>query len=109
MLRESTQIADNEVDLKDVTQGLSEGTQIPNAEALVNFAEAIVGRDKAKIAETRQVVFEALGNDATVDAAFVRIADTIGIPYETAAQGQDVPEIREDAGVNNFYRVQEAG
>ena len=117
MLRESTQITDNEVDLKDVTQGLSEGTQIPNAEALINFAEAIVGRDKAKIAETRQVVFEALGNDATVDAAavasafhgFVRIADTIGIPYETAAQGQDVPEIREAAGVNNFYRVQEAG
>ena len=117
MLRESTQIADTEVELKDVTEGLSDGTQIPNAEALVNFAEAIVSRDCARIAETRKVVFDTLGNDATVDAGavasafhgFARIADTIGIPYDTAAQGQDAPEIREAAGINDFYRIQQAG
>ena len=116
MLRESTQIAENEVDLSDVVGGLSDATNIPNAEALVNFAEAIVGRENDKIAKARQVLFDELGNDATVDAAattsafhgFVRIADAIGIPYTTAAQGKVVPEIREAAGVNNFYRVQEA-
>lgn len=114
MLRESTQIADNEVDLKDVTQGLSAGTQIPDAEVLVNFAEAIVSRKAGAIAKARQAVFAALGNDATVDAAaiaaafhgFVRIADAIGIPYDSAAQGQDVPEIREEVGINDFHRVQ---
>ena len=117
MLRESTQIADNEVNLKDVTQGLSEGTQIPNAAVLVNFAEAIVSRDPANIAATRQVVSDTLGNDATVDAAavvsafhgFVRISDSIGIPYPTAVLGQDAPEMREEAGINDFYRIQEAG
>ncbi len=117
MLRESTQIADNEVNLKDVTAGLSDGTQIPNAEVLVNFAEAIVSRDSTRIAEARQVVADTLGNDATVDAAavvsafhgFVRIADSIGIPYTTAVLGQDAPEIREEAGINDFYRIQETG
>jgi|TARA_B100000315_G_C14562731_1_gene581348 hypothetical protein len=117
MLRESTQIADNQVDLKDVTQGLSDGTQIPNADVLVNFAESIVSRDIARIAAARLAVADTLGNDAMVDAAavasafhgFVRIADAIGIPYTTAAQGQDVPEIREAAGINDFYRIQEAG
>ena len=115
MLRESTQISDNEVDLKDVTAGLSEGTQIPDAEVLVNYAEAIVSRDRARIAKTRNAVMAVMGNDATVDAAatalafhgFVRIADIIGIPYDSAAQGQDVPEIREEAGINDFYRIKE--
>jgi len=117
MLRESTQIADNEVELKDVTQGLSDGTQIPHAEVLVNFAEAVVSRNPDQIIAARQVVSDTLGNDSAVDAAavisafhgFVRIADGIGIPYNTAAQGQDVPEIREAAGINDFYRIQEAG
>jgi hypothetical protein len=35
----------------------------------------------------------------------VRIADAIGIPYTAAAQGRDVPELREQAGINAFYRV----
>ena len=116
MLRESTQITNTQVNLQDVTGGLSKGTQIPHAEILLNFAEAIVKRDVAMISNTRNIVFETLGNDVTVDAAavasafhgFVRIADTIGIPYDTAAQGQDVPEIRETTGINNFYRIQEA-
>ena len=33
------------------------------------------------------------------------IADAIGIPYTTAARGSDAPEVREQAGVNQFYRV----
>ena len=82
---------------------------------LINFAEAIVSRNIRRIAKTRQIVFGMLGNNATVDAAatasafhgFVRIADTIGIPYKTAAQGRDDPEIREATGINKFYRVQE--
>ena len=54
-----------------------------------------------------------LGEAGLVDAAavvgafhgFVRIADAIGIPYTGAAQGRDVPELREQAGINDFYRV----
>jgi hypothetical protein len=39
----------------------------------------------------------------------VRIADSTGIPYTTAAGGRDRPEIREAAGVNDFYRVRMPG
>jgi hypothetical protein len=38
---------------------------------------------------------------------FVRVADATGIPYTTAAQGRDAPDIRSRAGVNDFYRVRE--
>ena len=36
---------------------------------------------------------------------FVRIADAIGIPYETAGFGNDAAEIREEAGINQFHRI----
>jgi hypothetical protein len=36
---------------------------------------------------------------------FVRLADAIGIPYTTAAGGRDLPDLREAAGINAFYRV----
>ena len=70
-------------------------------------------RDEARIAAARAVLRKALGWPGLVDAAaivgafhgFVRIADAIGIPYTTAARGGDVPELRERAGVNEFYRV----
>jgi hypothetical protein len=113
MLRESAQIVSNKVNLKDVTQGLSGETRIPNAKILMDYAEAIVSRDTNTIEMTRGIVFDVLGNDAMVDAAavasafhgFVRIADTIGIPYDKVAQGQDVSEMQEEAGINKFYRI----
>ena len=115
MLRESVKETNTEVNFLDATQGLSESTNIPNARELIDFAEAIVSRDEGGIHITRNKVLEEMGNDATVDAAaiasvfhgFVRIADTIGIPYKTAAQGQDDPEIRKAAGINKFYRIKE--
>jgi|TARA_B100000315_G_scaffold259974_1_gene318436 hypothetical protein len=117
MLRESSQISKNEIELRDVTAGLTDGTQIPQAELLVGLAETIVARDAPGAAGARDSLQDVLGNDAVVDAVaitsafhgFVRIADAIGIPYTTAAQGQDAPEVREEAGINDFYRIKEAG
>jgi hypothetical protein len=40
---------------------------------------------------------------------FVRLADAIGIPYTGAAFGQDVPELRAAAGINEFYRLRPPG
>ena len=45
MLRESSKISEIEINLKDVTAGLSEATRIPQAAQLVALAEAIVARD----------------------------------------------------------------
>ncbi len=114
MLRESSKISNEAVDLKDVSNGLSAGTAIAHAPILIEFAEAVVARDLARIAAAREAVRKAMGDAPFVDAAavaaafhgFVRIADSIGIPYKTAAAGEDVPDVREAAGVNNFFRLQ---
>lgn len=115
MLRESMQAGGKQVDVAGVSQGFDESVEIPHVAALVEFAEAVVARDEARTAKAREVLRKALGEAGLVDAAatvgafhgFVRIADATGIPYTTAAQGRDAPEIRSRAGVNDFYRVRE--
>ena len=114
MLRESMQISGKAVDVRGVTGGFDADVQIDHAAALVDFAEAVVLRDARRTAAARAALRRALGVAGLVDAAavvaafhgFVRIADSIGIPYTTAAQGRDAPDIRERAGINAFYRVQ---
>jgi hypothetical protein len=114
MLRESMQVSGKEIDVRGVTQGFDEGVDIPHAAALAEFAEAVVLRDAPRTAAARAGLRGALGDAGLVDACavvgafhgFVRIADAIGIPYTTAAQGRDVPELREEAGINRFHRVQ---
>ena len=113
MLRESMQTQGRQVDLSGVTQGFDAGVDVPHAARLVDFAEAVVLRDTPRIEAARGNLIEALGEAGFVEAAavaaafpgFVRIADAIGIPYTTAARGADAPEVREEAGVNRFYRV----
>jgi len=117
MLRESVQRADGKVSVSDVTEGLSQATEIAQAPMLVEFAEAVVRRDRPTIDRARAAIEKAMGAQAMVDAAatvaafhgFVRIADTIGIPFTTAVRGADDPALRESAGINRFYRVQAAG
>lgn len=115
MLRESMQITGREVDVRGVSDGFEAGVDIPHAAQLVEFAEAVVLRDEARMDAARAALLAAIGSAGLVDAAavvgafhgFVRIADAIGIPYTTAARGGDVPELRERAGVNEFYRVRQ--
>jgi hypothetical protein len=107
------QISGKEVQVRGVTRGFDEGVDIPHAGALVAFAEAVVERDTGRTAAARAGLRAALGDAGLVDAAavvaafhgFVRLADAIGIPYTGAAGGRDVPELREEAGINAFYRV----
>ena len=115
MLRESMHIGGKEVDVRGVTQGVEHGVDIPHAGALLAFAEAVVSRDAVRIAAAREALRRALDEAAFVDVAavvgafhgFVRIADATGIPYTSAAGGRDVPALREEAGINAFYRVQD--
>ena len=102
-----------QVDVAGVTRGFGADVGIPHAAELVDFTEAVVLRDAARTDAARKTLLSALGEAGLVDAAavaaafhgFVRIADAIGIPYTTAARGNDAPEIRERAGINDFYRV----
>jgi DNA-binding PucR family transcriptional regulator len=96
-----------------VTRGRGDTVEVPHAAALLEFAEAVVQRDAQRTAAARGVLLAALGAAGMVDAAatvaafhgFVRIADTIGIPYVNAAFGQDLPELRAEAGIDAFYRL----
>lgn len=113
MLRESMLTEGKQVAVGGVTRGFEHGVDIPHATELIEFAEAVVLRDAERSAAARKALRVLLGDAGLVDAAavvaafhgFVRIADAIGIPYTTAARGQDVPELREEAGVNEFHRV----
>ena len=113
MLRESMQIEGQQVNLSSVTQGEDSGVAVPHAAQLLEFAESVVLRDAPRVAVVRAKLRAALGDAGLVDAAaitaafhgFVRIADATGIPYENAAGGVDRPEIRQAAGINDFYRV----
>lgn len=112
MLRESMQTEGKQVDLRGVTQGFGDSVDIAHAAELVEFAEAVVLRDAARIAAVRATLRTALGDAGFVDAAaiaaafhgFVRIADAIGIPHFTAANAPDLSELRAQAGINEFYR-----
>ncbi len=114
MLRESMQSEGKQVDVRGVTRGFDENVGIAHADALIDFTEAVVLGDAARTEAARATLRSALGDAGFVDACavvaafhgFVRIADAIGIPYTTAARGADAPELREQAGINEFYRVQ---
>jgi hypothetical protein len=68
--------------------GASSG--VPHAEALLAFAEAVVGTDDAALAEARAAVLRELGPEPLVDAAavasnferMVRVADATGTPLD---------------------------
>jgi hypothetical protein len=102
-----------EIDVSRVAKGFDDTVDIPHATELGEFAQAVALRDPARTEAARKRLRAALGEAAFVDAAavvaafhgFVRIADAIGIPYTTAARGRDLPELRAQAGVNDFYRV----
>ena len=113
MLRESSKISDQEVDLSNVTEGLSDDTSIPEAGIIVEFAEAVVSRDTARIAAARSAIQAKMSEEQLVDIAavaaafhgFVRVADANGIPYDTAVMGGDDPELRKEVGVDDFYAI----
>ena len=114
MLRESMHLSGLEVDVASVTRGFEATAAIPHAPELAGFAEAVVLREPARITAARAVLEKALGAAGLVDAAatvaafhgFVRLADAIGIPYTTAARGQDLPDLRAQAGITAFHRLQ---
>jgi dienelactone hydrolase len=117
MLRESSKISDAKFDLSNITEGLTSDTDIPNADLLIEFAEAVSLRDSGRIDAVRSKIVDEMGEDALVDSAaiaaafhgFVRVADAIGIPYDTAVMGHDDPELRKEVGIDNFYAVGERG
>ncbi|MBO6558584.1 MAG: hypothetical protein JJ934_12760 [Pseudomonadales bacterium] len=91
MLRVSMQVTERNIDLH-VINGEADGVaEVPFANELSDFAEAVASFDEEKLLPARQALLEAAGEAVLVDAAgvagnfqrMVRIADAMGIPVDS--------------------------
>ena len=113
MLRASTQVSGEAVNLNGIVEGNEVQTGLRGGEVLIRFAEASVGdsfddkADETRVA--REAVKDELGENSMVDAAgvianfqrMVRIADGTGIPLDTPV-AMMTSSIREDLGINEY-------
>ena len=91
MLRVSAMTTETEVDLQGVNgDAASAAMGIEYGAELMSFAESLAQRDEPGIARSRTALRQAAGDKVLVDAAgvaanfqrMVRIADSIGIPFD---------------------------
>ena len=96
-----------------MTQGAAVGDcGIPDGRLLIEFAEAILGGDKARLARVRAAILSTMGGAALVDAAGVaglfnaidRVADATGTPLEEA-KAVDTASLRDAIGIDEFDAV----
>lgn len=82
---------------------------VPHGDLLIEFGEAVLGDDDARLDRARSAVVVAMGDAALVDASGVaglfnaidRVADATGAPLEDWKAEQTV-EMRDDLGINRF-------
>ena len=85
---------------------------IPDGALLIDFAEAILGGDEARLARARAAIVAAMGAAALVDAAGIaglfnaidRVADATGAPLEEA-KAADTASLRDAIGINKFDAI----
>lgn len=114
MLRASAKNSDTDVDIQAIggdeesaDQGIEFGSQ------LMRFAEAVARRDVVSIAAARQALVDVAGTEVMVDAAgvaanfhrMVRIADSIGIPYD-AYESKTSKDIEQQLNLRSFVSSQ---
>ena len=113
MLRESYTKIGTSFEMHDITAGVSGETDIPHAQLLSAYAEAVYHRDGEAIGEKQSEIRHNLSDSAFIDCAaiaaafhgFVRVADGTGIPYEGAGGGTDTSDLRRAAGIDQFHRI----
>jgi hypothetical protein len=90
------------------------GSGIPNADLLVEFAEAVTLRDDVRLTAARGAIIEQMGGEALCDTAAVaalfnaidRVADSTGIPLEPE-KAEISAGMREQLGINQFGVIDE--
>ncbi len=114
MLRVSAQTNETDIDIQGVGGNAASADQgIEFGAELMQFAEAVARRDQAALPIARQALLDAAGSKVLVDAAgvaanfqrMVRIADSIGIPYDDTRSelGQ---QVRDDLQLTSFATAQ---
>ena len=109
MLSLSADASNTDVDLQLINGDTNVSDGIPHSTLLMQFAEAVAGRDPGNIATTRQALYDAAGNDVVVDAAavagnfqrMVRIADSTGIPVD-GLMAEANADVRDQLGLNEL-------
>ena len=108
MLRGSSAVAGESVDLTAIAHGSGTDSGVPGGRALLRLVEAAL-RDPAALPEAREEVQALLGENALVDAAgvignfqrMVRIADSTGIPVDGRMAAASA-EVRETLHLNEL-------
>ena len=108
LLRASSKAKGESFDLSLIVGKPGDGN-IAHGALLVAFAEAVLGVDDERLADTQSRIRAALGDAALVDAAAIvatfnaidRVADATGIQIEDA-RAQATADIRAALGINAF-------
>ena len=108
MLRASSNAKGENLDLSLIVGKPGDGN-IPHGALLVAFAEAVLGVDNERLADTRSRIRITMGDAALVDAAAIvatfnaidRVADATGIQLEEA-RAQATADVRAALGINAF-------
>jgi len=91
MLRESIKADGQSIDLEGLADpDCKEIAGLAHSRELIEFSDAFISRDPQRLAEARDGLEQAMGNECLVDAAgvasnfqrMVRIADGTGIPVD---------------------------
>ena len=109
LLRASGVTHGKDYDLDAVTGGGQGDAGVSHGPLLVEFAEAVLGEDDARLARVRETLNAALGPAGLVDAAGVvglfnaidRVADATGIPLE-AEKAEQSADFRAALGLDRF-------
>ena len=109
MLRVSSELDGEKVDLQSVTKGSDVQSGVPFQDELLAFAEVALGDDDEAISGAREAVRAKMGDAVVVDAAgvianfqrMVRIADGAGIPLDTPV-AVVTSTIRSELGLNSY-------
>src|SRR5210317_1198766 len=92
MLRASAQSNDTDINIQGIAGDANSASEgIEYGAELMAFAQAVAKRDPQALSSARQTLLDAAGPAVLVDAAgvaanfqrMVRIADSIGIPYDS--------------------------
>jgi hypothetical protein len=108
LLRESSKAKGESFDLSLIVGKPGDGN-IPHGALLVAFAEAVLGVDDERLADTQSRIRAAIGDVALVDAAAIvatfnaidRVADATGIQIEDA-KAQATADVRAVLGISAF-------
>lgn len=114
MLRVSAMTTETDVDLQGVNgDAASAAKGIEYGAELMSFAESLAQRDDQGLASARMNLQRVAGDKVIVDAAgvaanfqrMVRIADSIGIPFDNM-QSDFVNSIQAELGLGRFASAQ---